>query len=72
MGLSPMDIFNDIMVKHPDVRYFLGEDNYKDSDTIALRKGSPRVCLTYHGSKINEPVKVICQENHESFVRYLC
>ena len=36
MGLSPIDIFNEVMTKPHDLRHFLGEDNWKESETLAL------------------------------------
>ena len=38
MGLTPIDVFNEIMTKPHDLRNFLGEENWKESETHALRK----------------------------------
>ena len=37
MGLSPMDLFNDIFTDRRDLENFLGENDCKDSDNISLR-----------------------------------
>ena len=38
MGLTPIDVFNEIMTKPHDLRNFLGEENWKESETHALRQ----------------------------------
>ena len=37
MGLSPMDLFNDILTERNDLENFLGDCNFKESDSISLR-----------------------------------
>ena len=37
MGITPMDLFNDIMTNPADLQSFLGADNCKETDNIALR-----------------------------------
>jgi len=45
MGLTPIDIFNEIMTKPHDLRNFLGEENWKESETHALSiKGYLKFC----------------------------
>ena len=38
MGLTPLDLFNDILIERDDLKNFLGPGNWRESDTIALRK----------------------------------
>ena len=38
MGLSPMDLFNDIFTDRRDLENFLGDNDCKDSDNISLRQ----------------------------------
>ena len=37
MGLSPMDLFNDIFTSRTDLTNFLNDYNCKESDNISLR-----------------------------------
>ena len=37
MGLSPMDLFNDILTDRNQLENFLGDRNFKESDSISLR-----------------------------------
>ena len=37
MGVTPIDVFNEVMTKPADLRQFLGEENWKESETLALR-----------------------------------
>ena len=38
MGLTPMDLFNDILNNEDDLKEYLGKRNYKESEKISLRK----------------------------------
>ena len=38
MGLTPMDLFNDILNNEDDLKEYLGKTNYKESEKISLRK----------------------------------
>jgi len=38
MGITPMDLFNDIVTNPADMQIFLGANNCKQTDNIALRK----------------------------------
>ena len=40
MGLSPMDLFNDIFTSRTDLTNFLNDYNCKESDNISLRTSS--------------------------------
>ena len=37
MGLTPMDLFNDILNNEDDLKEYLGKRNYKESEKISLR-----------------------------------
>ena len=37
MGLSPMDLFNDILTNRQDLKNFVGDCNFKETDNISLR-----------------------------------
>ena len=36
MGLTPLDLFNDILTERNDLTNFLGPGNWRESDGIAL------------------------------------
>ena len=43
MGLTPMDLFNDILNNEDDLKEYLGKRNYKESEKISLRNISMTV-----------------------------
>ena len=36
MGLSPMDVFNDVLTESDNLQQYLGDDNYSNTDNAAL------------------------------------
>ena len=55
MGLSPMDLFNDILTNRQDLENFVGDCNFKETDNISLRS----VFMTFQGSK-TDILHMIC------------
>ena len=43
MGLTPLDLFNDILIERNDLKNFLGPGNWRESDGIALRNVLPKL-----------------------------
>ena len=75
MGLTPLDLFNDILIERNDLKNFLGPGNWRESDTIALRK---RLILIFCSTLlvlILNPTSFVCSnlviERIESIKSYL-
>ena len=52
MGLTPLDLFNDILIERNDLKNFLGPGNWRESDSIALRSVLPKLSRTESISEI--------------------